>query len=225
MLNLLVSPIFLRTIGLLGSLAILLAVLLPGLIYTGKQGERYSILNHFISELGEQGVSRLAVVFNAGLICAGLVFLVFVIGVGLLIPGIFAKLGLVVGCVAAISLSLVGVFPMNNLKRHGQAALMYFRSMLVMELCFGLAIILQPAGQEALPRALALVCLAAVATYGAFLILLGKPAKEEGEEAEVAGLDPTNKPVRPKFWLLPSLEWLVFAASILWFFTTALVLG
>jgi len=54
-------------------------MLISGLAYVGKQGEGYSLRNHFVSERGELGVSQLAVMFNWSLITGGLVSTVFVI--------------------------------------------------------------------------------------------------------------------------------------------------
>ena len=47
-----------RYFGIAGSLVIFLAVLRSMAAYAGKRREEYSLLNHFISELGEEGVSR-----------------------------------------------------------------------------------------------------------------------------------------------------------------------
>ena len=55
-------------IGQAGICIILLSALIAAASYVGKQNETYSFLNHFISELGEIGVSPLAHIFNGGLI-------------------------------------------------------------------------------------------------------------------------------------------------------------
>jgi len=57
--------------GLCGSLFIMFTMLVTGLVYRGKQGETYSVFNHYISELGEVGVSQWALLFNLGLIVGG----------------------------------------------------------------------------------------------------------------------------------------------------------
>ena len=49
----------LRIFGFTGTGLIVLAVLFPCSL-PGKRGERFSLLNHFISELGEVGVSSAA---------------------------------------------------------------------------------------------------------------------------------------------------------------------
>ena len=56
------------TLGITGSLVVLVCLVTAMVVYRGKNGERYSIWRHFVSELGEVGVSKFAWVFNAGLI-------------------------------------------------------------------------------------------------------------------------------------------------------------
>ena len=85
--------------GLLACLIVTAALIIPIPLYTGRAGERYSVLNHFVSELGEAGVSRAAGVFNGGMIAAGLLFIPFDIGMGLAVPNIWAKLGMIAGIV------------------------------------------------------------------------------------------------------------------------------
>ncbi len=127
---------------------VILAVFYPALVYRGKLGERYSLLNHFISELGEVGVSRAAWFFNAGLLLGGLVFLPYIIGLGISFGSLFGWLGTAAGIIAVLGVAAVGVFPMNNLKPHTIAAMTYFRAGLVMVFFFGLAILFQPAGKS-----------------------------------------------------------------------------
>ena len=50
--------------GFLGPAIMILGSLITAILYHGKKGGSYSILNHYISKLGEVGVSRLAPVFN-----------------------------------------------------------------------------------------------------------------------------------------------------------------
>ena len=126
--------------GIAGSVLLLVCVLVTMSVYVGRAGERYSPLNHFISELGEVGVSRLAPVFNAGLVAAGVLYVPFVLGLGAAVGGWWAAAGTAAGIVSAVSVACVGVFPMNNLPPHITAALTFFRSGLVTVLLFGIAI-------------------------------------------------------------------------------------
>ena len=59
-----IYPVF----GILGTGIIILGIIVSALRYKGSQGEHFSILNHFISELGEVGVSPAGLFFNLGLI-------------------------------------------------------------------------------------------------------------------------------------------------------------
>jgi hypothetical membrane protein len=75
MLACLQNPTLFQILSFAGAASAILGALIAGLAYRGRQNERYSILNHFISELGEVGISRLAWVFNLGLILCGLCLL------------------------------------------------------------------------------------------------------------------------------------------------------
>jgi hypothetical membrane protein len=204
-----------RYLGLIGTSVVPLAVLSSALLYRGKRGERYSLLNHFISELGEVGISRAAWVFNAGLIVGGLALLPTIIELGWLFRSIPGWLGTVAGIVAVLGVAAVGVFPMNNLKLHIIAAMTYFRAGLGMVFFFGLAILLQPHGKIIIPPAANILSLVAFLAYGAFLSL--PRAKKDGEKPTDI-LDPQQKPERPRVWALPLLEWAVFFSSIAWLF-------
>jgi hypothetical protein len=211
-----------RIFGILGSLVLILGIFISGLLYRGKKGEHYSIFNHFISELGELGVSRGAVVFNAGLIAGGIILIPFCIALGLLIPHWLAYLGMAAGIWAAISSIGVGIFPMNQLKPHTWVALSYFRSGLVMAILFTLAIIFQPADQRTLPLASIAFGILTIAAYAAFLSIPWK--KEDENKKEEDRLNPEQEKDRPRFWLMAFLEWLVFFTTIIWFLFIALMI-
>ena len=78
------------------------------IVYRGVYGQRYSLLNHYISELGEVGVSRRAGWFNGGMILTGILFLPFTTGLGLALDNPWAYLGSLAGMWAGISCILVG---------------------------------------------------------------------------------------------------------------------
>lgn len=205
---------------LVGVFVLVAGMMISALAYRGKQGERYSILNHFISELGEQGVSRLAKVFNTSMIMAGVLFLPMMIGLGFLLHNVWAKLGMVAGLVAAAACICVGIFPMNKIKPHTNAALTYFRSGLVTVLLFTVAIFAQPRGEIIIPFWVTSFGFFSVLLYAVFL-LLPEWNKKEGETNSET-LDPGDQPERKRFWRLPFLEWLVFLSTILWFLVLVL---
>ena len=200
-------------LGLIGSLAILAGVLLPALVYRGKEGERYLITRHFISELGELGVSRLAVVFNISLVIAGLLFLLMLVGVGIDMNNPWGYVAMTAGIITALACVFVGIFPMNNIKPHTIAAMTYFRFGLATVLLFSIAIVLQPEGRRVIPLYALVFGVLSVAAYAAFLIHAGNVAKKQRENV----LDTEKVFARPRFWWMPFLEWLVLISTILWF--------
>jgi len=204
------------TLSYLGLGIASLSFLFTGLAYRGSQGEAYSPLNHFISELGYVGISRLAWVFNLGLILTGLCLLPACISLGLWLPGTLAKISMVFGAVYAISVTFVGVFPMHKIKPHTIAAMTFFWSGLIFILLINLAIALQPAGQAVLPRAYALVGLPAVIAYGTFIYLLSKVNRRADEALSTDDIN------RPRVWGLAIAEWMTFVTVVIWFVVVAL---
>ena len=194
------------------------ARLIAALPYRGKRGQRYSLLNHFISELGEAGVSRRAWAFNGGLILCGMALLPCSVGLGLLIPGAWAKLGMVAGAVTAIGVTFVGIYPMNNLTPHVRAAMTYFRAGLVMVIFFTIAIFTQPADNPVLPRLVGLMGIPAILAYSFFLVYMSLTSRS-GQSA----LSPLEGD-RPRFWVMPFSEWLIFLTTVPWFCAVALAL-
>ncbi|HNR01394.1 MAG TPA: DUF998 domain-containing protein [Anaerolineaceae bacterium] len=200
-------------LGLAGSLVILTGALVPALFYRGKEGEHYSVTRHFISELGELGVSRLAVVFNGSLIVAGLLFLLMLLGVGMDMNSVWGYIAMTAGIITAISCVFVGIFPMNYIKPHTVAAMTYFRAGLVTVLLFSIAIIVQPAAGRVIPLYALFFGVFSLAAYAAFLIHAGNVARKQAQSV----LDTEKVMKRPRFWWMPFLEWLVLISTILWF--------
>ena len=214
------NPIWFRISGFAGAVFAVLGAVIAAAGYRGKAGEPYSPFNHFISELGEVGVSRLAVAFNLGLIFSGVALIPKTNSLGLVLSGWVAKLGMAAGVICAVSLALVGVFPMNRIKLHGKAAVAYFRSGLAMVVLFSIAIASQPADGAVLARGYALAGLPPILSFGSFLVLIGRAYKETDEPLEA---DEGAK--RPRFWILAVVEWLVFLTVLLWFLVIAQGLG
>ena len=206
--------------GLAGSLFIIISMLIAGLVYRGKQDEEYSILNHFISELGEVGVSRLAALFNWGLIVGGLVLIPFLVGMGLALGSLWGKIALIVGIWTALSCAAVGIFPMNHMKSHSWVAMSYFRSGLVTVLLFSIAVFTQSPEFEIIPKLSNLAGLLSVMCYAVFLFISDTSKKKDEPEREV--LDPETYPERQRFSRITILEWAVFFSTVLWFLILAL---
>ena len=216
MIEMLLNPEIFRWAGLLGSLIGLIGTLIPGLVYRGSQNEPYSFLNHFISELGEKGISKLAWVFNLSMILSGLCVVTASLSLGLILPGFWAKAGLLLGVITGLALALVGLFPMNDMKSHMRAAVTFFRAGLLMSLFFSLAILFQNGAISKLPRWFGLAGLGPVMAFAVFLGLMWKSRREEREALATDGVE------RPKVWNIAISEWLIFFSFIIWIFVIAL---
>lgn len=207
--------------GIGGSLLIIVSMLVTGLVYRGKAGEKYSVLNHYISELGEVGVSKAAPLFNLGLIIGSLAFIPFITGLTLDLGNLWAKIGLVVGIWSTLSCALVGVFPMNRMETHKRVAVSYFRSGLVMVLLYSIAVFVQPAGAVMIPKASNAAGLLAFSCYAAFLLAMDTHKKKD-EEPEALETETEDEWVRPDVSRFTILEWAISFSNFLWFLVVAL---
>ena len=195
--------------GFLGPAILILGSLITAIPYHGKRGEPYSILNHYISELGEVGVSRLSPVFNNSLIVGGLILVIFVIGLGL---HIHTKLGYVAsafGIFSCISCGLVGIFPMNNLSIHNVVTFSFIYSGLVAITLFNLVIIVDK--EKKISKWLLIPGIVTVASFASFLIIPYIISSTHGHT-----LHP-HRLVRSHIRLNPILEWSVFFTVVAWF--------
>jgi len=194
--------------GFLGPAILILGSLITAIPYHGKRGEPYSILNHYISKLGEVGVSRLAPVFNDSLIVGGLVLVIFVLGLGLYIHTKLGYIATAFGIFSCISCSLVGVFPMNNLSIHNAVAFAFICSGLVGIALFNLVIIFDK--QNKVSKWLLIPGIITVVSFASSLVIpyiTGSP--------HVQTFHP-HRFTRPHVRVKTILEWSVFFTLIAW---------
>ncbi len=202
--------------GLIGAGLIAAGVLISAIAYRGSAGESYSILNHFISELGDVGVSKLAIVFNSFLIAGAFCLTVFLIGLSGLVRGRVMYLFLIAGLITGVSGALVGVFPMNHLKPHLVVAMLFFESAMVTIIMFSIWLIMTR--HKIVPGWLSLVGLIPAACLFGF-IFLRKPISDNVPTLAI----PENF-VRPHFWSTAALEWSVLISVLIWITVVAIVL-
>lgn len=189
--------------GLSGVFIIVAGSLTTALAYVGEQGEAYSPLNHWISELGDRVISTLAVAFNLGLIIGGLEFAILMFALSRLVPGRAATTAGAVGSVGGLFGALVGVFPTDGGSPHTLVAYAFFYLT-----CAAVAIFAfdhPPHG----PTAARSVRIAALATVAALLALTIDVAV--GGAGDLLPPDP-----RPAVWHPAVLEWLALGGLLVW---------
>jgi hypothetical membrane protein len=184
--------------GIVGSAIGLIFILGSQIPYTGGEGEPFSMFNHFVSELGEYGVSEWALVFNIGMILAGITFVPFMIGLGLHLDNVISKIAGAVGVFSALSISLVGIYPMNYIEEHTLWAMSFFLSGMVMVALWTLAILIQK--EARIPR---LFSIGGIINFVIFFLFLYGPWESVTDIAN-----------RPEIWMVPTLEWGIYFAII-----------
>ena len=197
--------------GLIGCAVLTLGAIITALAYRGRTGEPYSLLNHFVSELGEVGVSELAWLFNGALFIGGLCLAVFLLGLALRLRGWFGAVFGVVGLITGISGALVGVFPMNNLVPHARVAMTFFDMGLLATLLFSLYVLFSR--QRLFPKWFLAPSLLATAFFVGFLYLPQPHASESEDMVQSAVRLMAN---RPAVWPTAILEWGVIIAVLVW---------
>ena len=204
--------IFASYIGQAGIFILLLSVLIAATSYVGKQNETYSFLNHFISELGEKGVSQFAYIFNGGLILGGAFISFFMLGLAMHIGNSWGLILGAIGLVTGVSAALVGVFPMNQLEIHTVIANTFFYGGLLVALGYTLYVLFSP--KPRLPKITALTGGLTMLAFAAFVWFLPAPLEDGQNIHEIL----KN---RPEIWTLPILEWVVFFCVMVWIGSTA----
>ena len=204
--------IFASYIGQAGIFILLLSVLIAATSYVGKQNETYSFLNHFISELGEKGVSQFAYIFNGGLILGGAFISFFMLGLAMHIGNSWGLILGAIGLVTGVSAALVGVFPMNQLEIHTAIANTFFYGGLLAALGYTLYVFFSP--EPRLPKITALTGGLTMLAFAALVWILPAPL-EDGENIHEILKN------RPEVWMLPILEWVVFLCVMVWIGSTA----
>jgi hypothetical membrane protein len=205
-----------RGLGVLGlaSVGIIVAgMLATALAYRGYEGEAYSPLSHFISELGEVAVSRLAWFFNLCLVVGGMGLGAFLLVLTGHLSGRYRTALLVVGLAAGVSGTLVGIFPMDYHVTHRVVSDVFFLTGWLVAVIFSLWLLRAPAPD--LPRWLAAP---GIAVAGVFLAFIAVYSTYRPADADARVID------RPDIWAVPIFEWAALLSLLAWFACVSLVL-
>ncbi len=201
--------------GLLGSGFILFGSLITGIFYVGRSNESYSLLNHYVSELGEIGVSNLPFIFNIGLILGAIFLCIFLMGIAWLMQSWlgwgFAVLALITG----VSGLLVGVYPMNLLPQHLSVALTFFNVGQLTMLFFSVFVLFNKS-----PWFTKKLAIPGFITVGFFIVFLNMPSSFQGDnDFELAMYEQLNN--RPDVIPLAIFEWLIILGLLSWVILTS----
>jgi hypothetical protein len=186
--------------------------------FSGMKKERYSLLNHFVSELGDPRFAKHKTRFAVALISSGILLVPFVVGLGLRFDSLMGNVLVGFGIFSAVSCILVGFVPEDKVKTHFIVAGGFFIGIMLLMLLFAITLILQP--MPAFPPWVIGASFGAFALILTFLIHTVSLPKWE--------LERTNEPWawddgRPKFWLNPFLEWCAFFAMFGWLFMVVIL--
>ena len=194
------------SLGFIGSSIVVFSTLLTAFLFRNPNGQPYSFLNQYISELGQPGISKLAPLFNTGLITGGILLAIFMIGLGIYCKSKFTYLVGGIGFISMIGVILVGFFPMNiNLAMHLKSAMVFFQGGMITILLFTLFMIFHKKDKKS-----KYPILPGVVTVLVFLAFLFLPALFNSQHQTLL-VPLTNRPI---FYLQSFLEWIVFFSMI-----------
>ena len=192
--------------GLAGSAGMTGCTLLASVAYRGSEGEVYTPLNHFVSELGEPGVSSLAVLFNGGLIVAGLCFGLFMVGLGQIRASFWGAASAGAGAIAGLSGSLVGVYPQHSGPHVLVASAFFFLASIAIGIT-SVDVLMRPDRRFPLGVALAGFAVVAIVVTFVWTYVVSGAAGETGRQPI---------PVRPGLDWSAILEWASIAWVVAW---------
>lgn len=189
--------------GVLGPLIMGFGMLVSGLGYRGIEGQRYNLANHFVSELGELGVSEWAALFNGGLLLGGCLITIFMVYLATKIKHwVKYPLGLL-SVYTTINGALVGVYPMNFLEPHIKVAMRFFNLGMLMTFFFSILFIFTK--WHPFPRWMAIPGLLNAVSFAWFLNTPSDFDSQTGFDEAMHALVIN----RPDFIPLALLEWVV----------------
>jgi hypothetical membrane protein len=210
-------PVTSRRLGLLGLAStgiILLGMVTAAVPYRGRADEAYSPFNHFVSELGEIAVSRLAWAFNLGIILGGIGLGTFLLLLTDRLSGRFRVALAAAGLAAGASGTLVGAFPMDYLLTHRIVSGIFFLTAWLVAGVFNAWLLAGP--RPGWPRWLLIPGGGVVAVFLTFVAVYStyRPPNPDGPIV--------NRP--DAFWSVPFLEWAALLSLLAWFVCVSMVL-
>ena len=197
--------------GVLGVVCITSGSLIAAINYTGLSGDSYFLVNHFVSELGQYGVSNYACIFNSALVAGGTLITLFMLGLALEFRNWFTIIIGSSGLFTGTAATLVGFFPMNNLQPHIKVAMLFFNMDLLTMSLFSLYVAFSKKKEFprwfVIPGAFAAIC---------FILFLNIPTPTSSAADPVLAIQTRILENRPAVWPLAIMEWAVIIAVLAW---------
>lgn len=182
--------------GVSGCFVVGFGLLASATHYSGKQ--EYSVLNHFISELGLERASSMAYVFNRSLMTGGILFMIFAMGLGNYFgKSIPAKIATATGMISTLSFSAIGYYTGDTWVAHLIVASVFFAGAMITILLFSYA--MWTNRQAGFHPAICMQGLMVAAFY--FVAMLWP------KELLFQSINDPEHFVRPAYWVLTMLEW------------------
>ena len=192
--------------GFVGTLFLCFALIVTIFFYDDP-AYQYSILNHFISDLGNTKVSPCFWLFSLGLCVGGPCLGILIVGIALQLNHKIGYAALVVGLISCVACFFVGIFPADvALAAHLIAALIFFFGALITAALFSVALALDKTGN--IPKIYILPSLLIVINGAIFLALPPESVREFLKNKDAFQ--------RPDFWINPFWEWLVLFSILIW---------
>ena len=197
-----------------GILLVAFGIFLAMIFYNGANKEQYSVMNHFISELGWLKRSKMAWIFNTSIAAGSIFFLPLMIA---LARNINTKLGyaaMSAGIFTILNGFAVGIFPLDRLIPHIVVAMLFFWGWMFTLVLFSSAIYFNR--NEKRLRPVMIAGIIALLPAAIFVIL--------PKESAIQAFKHFDSFKRPEFWILPTVEWLVLASMGAWNITVSVLL-
>ncbi len=197
---------FIPYIGLIACSVFYISIILTIIPFVGEQGESFSFLNHFISELGNPTYSQHHYIFNSGIILAGLGFGIFTYGLSGMLPSKLARISIFMGIIASFLCIGIGLVPSHHDELHFGIAASFFTLMTLAMTLYSICILMDTS--KVFPKYIGFYGLCAMISF-IFLIIAPKDLIAVQNE-----LGPLFK--RPEIWFVTIAEWLVFFFLTSW---------
>lgn len=199
--------------GIGGPVVVAASALATVAAYRGRDGRRYSPTNHWISELGEEGVSRLAPVFNAAVIVGGSCLAAFMTSLAAIRRGRLARAYGWAGLVGGVAGALVGVYPINRVAPHAITSGAFFNLSVLAIALASVDFATRP--DERFGRAHAGLGAASTLAYAGFAVTTAAAVRAFGLQA----LEPPHE--RDDVSWMTTLEWATLLGIMAWVVATA----